>query len=95
MYILLVGEHPLYKTGEETKEYIARLENISWTFPKQFTDLAKDFFLKLMKTNPFERYIAKEALSHPWITRVASKIPLSYAENIAYEKSRTKVLNVD
>jgi serine/threonine protein kinase len=94
MYILLVGRHPLHKKGEEISEYTAKLKNPKWVFPKQCTELAKTFFLRLMKVNPLERYTAKEALDHPWITRVPSSIPLSYAENVAYEKMKSKMLNV-
>jgi len=94
MYILLVGRHPLHRKGEEINEYIAKLKNPMWVFPKEFSELAKAFFLKLMKVNPLERYTAKEVLGHPWITRIPSSIPLSYAESVAYEKMKSKMLNV-
>lgn len=92
---MLVGKHPLYRTGDDTYAYVERLKNISWSFPcGNFSELAKEFFLKLVKVNPLERYTAKEALEHPWITRITGKIPLSYAENIAYGKFKGKLLNV-
>lgn len=41
--------------------------------------LAQDFFSKLCAYPPSERYDAKMALSHPWITGVGGKedVPLT------------------
>lgn len=44
--------------------------------------------------NPFDRYTAKEALEHPWITRMSTTIPLTYSETIAWNESRIKLCNV-
>lgn len=91
---MLVGKHPLYKTNDDIHKYAAKLRNVTWNFPSEFSELAKEFFLKLMKVNPLERYTAKEALAHPWITRVVSTIPLSYAESVRQGKLKTGLLNV-
>ena len=73
--LLSGGEHPLYKKGETEKEYYDRLNNFpsynnySWKFPSNFSELAKSFFKKLCIYPSSERYDAKQALNHPWITR--------------------------
>eukprot|EP01022_Parablepharisma_sp_SALTPOND_P017610 TRINITY_DN2841_c0_g1_i1.p1 TRINITY_DN2841_c0_g1~~TRINITY_DN2841_c0_g1_i1.p1 ORF type:complete len:334 (-),score=4.27 TRINITY_DN2841_c0_g1_i1:549-1550(-) len=94
MYILITGKHPIYQSGDELDKYLAKIKAPEWKFPESFSELAKEFFLKLVKGNPLERYTAKEALAHPWITRTPGKIPLSYTETISYENSKVKLVNV-
>eukprot|EP00826_Nyctotherus_ovalis_P061589 TRINITY_DN877_c0_g2_i18.p1 TRINITY_DN877_c0_g2~~TRINITY_DN877_c0_g2_i18.p1 ORF type:complete len:187 (-),score=40.90 TRINITY_DN877_c0_g2_i18:871-1431(-) len=94
-YIVLVGRHPLHRSGEDVAEYVSRLRKATWKFPKLLSDLAKSFILKLVKVNPLERYTAKEALEHPWITRAVGKIPLSYAESVAHGRLKERFLNVN
>lgn len=94
MYKLLTGEHPLYQPGENLKDYIAKLKEPQWEFPETFSELAKSLFLKLVKVRPFERYTAKEALGHPWITRVPENIPLNYSEALSWNSSKSKLINV-
>ena len=94
MYILLTGVHPIHKKGDSMETYISRLSNMQWSFPKGFSELAQSLFLELVKVNPLERYTAKEALNHPWITRSPGDIPLSYTEAISYNTSKTNLLNV-
>jgi serine/threonine protein kinase len=88
MYRLLSGgDHPLYKKGETEKEYYEQLmnfpsyNNYNWKFPSNFSELAKSFFKKLCIYPPSERYDAKQALQHPWITRnIKAEIPLTQKE---------------
>eukprot|EP00826_Nyctotherus_ovalis_P001140 TRINITY_DN10146_c0_g1_i2.p4 TRINITY_DN10146_c0_g1~~TRINITY_DN10146_c0_g1_i2.p4 ORF type:complete len:101 (-),score=22.96 TRINITY_DN10146_c0_g1_i2:1008-1310(-) len=93
MYKLLTGEHPLYQAGESLKDYIAKLRKPQWKFPETFYELPKSLFLKLMKVRPFERYTAKEALEHPWITRMPEKAPLNYPEAVSWNCSKSKLIN--
>jgi serine/threonine protein kinase len=46
--------------------------------------LAKDFFSKLCAYPPSERYDAKMALAHPWITGVGGKadVPLTRKQKL-------------
>jgi len=45
--------------------------------------LAKDFISRICKISSFQRYDAKRALGHPWITRnFDDKIPLTRVEEI-------------
>lgn len=94
-YILLAGRHPLFKEGDTLESYWQRLKGAQWEFPREFTDLAKEFFLKLVRVNPLERYTAQEALQHPWITRVPGAVPLSYSESIRRENDKDRLLNVN
>ena len=75
-------------------KYIETIKDPKWEFPKSFSELAKNLFLKLVKVDPLERYTAKEALQHPWITRTPKSIPLSYSDKISYENSKNKLYNV-
>eukprot|EP00826_Nyctotherus_ovalis_P034697 TRINITY_DN2910_c0_g6_i1.p4 TRINITY_DN2910_c0_g6~~TRINITY_DN2910_c0_g6_i1.p4 ORF type:complete len:116 (+),score=13.40 TRINITY_DN2910_c0_g6_i1:1008-1355(+) len=74
--------------------YLAKLKDPQWEFPAGFSTLAKDLFLRLVKIDPNERYTAKEALLHPWITRCAGEIPLNYYESVAYEQGKKDLINV-
>ena len=94
MYIAVNGRHPLYVAGEGKVSYSAKLKDPKWKFPNTFSPLAASLFSRMAKVNPLERYTAREALSHPWITRRPDPIPLSYYETISYEKSKCKFGNV-
>jgi hypothetical protein len=41
-----------------------------------------------------EKYTAKEALEHPWITRIPGSVPLSYSESIRYKHPKEKLTTV-
>ena len=94
MYVLLTGAHPLYTRGEKLEKYIAKLANPKWIFPPSFSLLARTLFLQLVKIQPLERYAAKEALQHPWITRENAPIPPSFIEAASQESSKNKFNNV-
>jgi len=94
MYVLLTGTHPLYVRGEKIEKYVSKLSNPKWVFPAGFSHLAKSLFLKLVRVNPMERYAAKDALLHPWITREICNIPLSFADTVIFEQSKEKMRNV-
>lgn len=91
MYTLLAGQHPLHKPGESAHDYRQKLRAPEWHFPPHFSDLAKDLFLKLARPNPLERCAAKQALSHPWITRVPGRL---ISEGEALEECAMKVVEV-
>ena len=94
MYQLLAcGQHPCYGRGEQ--DYAKKLLEIElkpfkWTFPDNFSELARDFFLNLVSYPPSSRYDAITALKHPWITRQSNdKIPLSQEQEFAmFEQER-------
>ena len=79
MFIMIEGKHPLYESSQDSEEsFIRKLKSPKFTFSSKFTNLAKDFFLKLCNPSPIERYTTDKALKHPWITRVANGlIPLT------------------
>ena len=73
MYIIVEGRHPIYEKEVDNEEsFLRKLRNPKWSFSPKFSDLAKDFFLKLCNTSPLERYTTDKALKHPWITREAN-----------------------
>lgn len=94
MYITIAAKHPLYENGDDLEIYLKKLKNPNWNFPPHFSKLAQSLFLKLVKANPLERYTAKEALGHPWITRKPGMIPLTYTEAFASEHLKTSILSV-
>ena len=94
MYMLIAGKHPIYQHGDELDKYMAKLKLQQWKFPEHFSALERELFLKLVKVDPLERYTAKEALAHPWITRSPGKLPLSYSENVSLENAKARLVNV-
>ena len=87
MYILESGgKHPLiYKQNMYKYEFMREIKKkINWKFPDKFPLIARNFFMKLCKFEPFYRYNASKALKHPWILRSNSDIPLTLIEK--YEK---------
>ena len=87
MYILESGgQHPLiYKQNMYKYEFMREIKKkINWKFPEKFPLIARNFFMKLCKFEPFYRYNTSKALKHPWILRKNCDIPLSLIEE--YEK---------
>ena len=84
MYILESGgRHPLYEKKNGNKHYIELIKNkTKVNFPDFFPSVARNFFLKLCKYDPFFRYNVNKALNHPWIIRVNHKIPLTVMEDL-------------
>ncbi len=73
---MLTGQHPLYINGpmfgdtmQSLKLKVAAIEPELWYFPAYVSPLAKDFISKLCRISQIERYDAKRALIHPWLTR--------------------------
>jgi len=63
--LLTAGRHPLYQKGDSIVTYKQKLESPKWKFPENIAFLAKDLFLRMIKTQAQERYTASEALQHP------------------------------
>ena len=84
MYILESGgKHPLYEKALGNKHFIELIKNKNKVnFPSFFPTVARNFFLKLCKYDPFFRYNVNRALNHPWIIRINHKIPLTVIEDI-------------
>jgi serine/threonine protein kinase len=87
MYILESGGcHPLYNSYLGSKNFINFIKNKRIiNFPDFFPSVARNFFLKLCKYEPFFRYNVIKALSHPWIIRTNHKIPLTIFEDVEKE----------
>eukprot|EP00347_Sterkiella_histriomuscorum_P011634 403371699 len=91
MYQLMnQGQHPLYNKGMSYYDYLMKLRTINdrsqqltWNFPPNFSNLSIDFFKKLCSQSPSERYDARSALKHPWITGIFdAEIPLTNKQQI-------------
>eukprot|EP00347_Sterkiella_histriomuscorum_P018930 403343621 len=91
MYQLMnQGQHPLYNKGMSYYDYLMKLRTINdrsqqltWSFPPNFSNLSIDFFKKLCSQSPSERYDARSALKHPWITGIFdAEIPLTNKQQI-------------
>ena len=87
MYILESGgSHPIYNKSMNSEAFIEFINNKNKiNFPDFFPTIARNFFLKLCKYDPFFRYNVNKALHHPWIIRVNHKIPLTIIEDIEKE----------
>ena len=87
MYILESGgSHPFYNSSLNSKIYIDLIKNKSRiNFPDFFPTIARNFFLKLCKYEPFFRNNITRALNHPWIERINRKIPLTVFEDVERE----------
>jgi len=97
MYILLSnGNHPLYVKQDTPDTFIEKLKNPQWTFGENFSQLAENFFRKIMSRNPIARYTADEVEKHPWLSRrFDDEIPLSAHEvmnSFSLEQSFTRIM---
>ena len=87
MYILESGgSHPFYNSSINSKIFIDLIKNkTKINFPDFFPIIARNFFLKMCKYEPFFRYNVTRALNHPWIKRTNQKIPLTVFEDVERE----------
>ena len=87
MYILESGgSHPLYNSDVCSKDFMELIKNkTNINFQVFFPRIARNFFLKMCKYDPFFRYDAVKALNHPWIIRSNLKIPLTVFEDVERE----------
>ena len=90
LYNMFLGYHPLYITGgilsdnsHTLKQKVAAIETELWHYPDYVSPMAKDLICKLCRINQIERYDAKRALQHPFITRnYNEKIPMTKTEEM-------------
>lgn len=71
MYQLLTGKHPFHEKGDTERIYLKKLQtNVDLSLPEDLpvSDMCKDFFSRLWKFSPVQRYHAMTALEHPWMT---------------------------
>jgi calcium/calmodulin-dependent protein kinase I len=92
-YILLSGRLPF--SGDEDEELFRNIleAKIIWKSP-QFDTVsksAKDFISHLIVLNPVDRFTAKSALLHPWITDNDFTQPLhkTFSGNLAQTKAQS------
>ncbi|CAD7968716.1 unnamed protein product [Amoebophrya sp. A25] len=75
MYIMLCGYPPFY--GESDVDVLARVRLGTFTFVqadwKNVTSDATELITKMLKKNPADRFTAKQALDHVWISQMAPK----------------------
>lgn len=70
MYELITGRHPYFQTGMTREEMITTLSTIKmFKFPKNISPEAKHLIMRLCTRESAQRFKAKEALNHPWVTR--------------------------
>lgn len=71
------------------KQKVACIEPDKWPYPDYVSSLAKNLIIKLCHISQVERYDAKRALHHPWITRkLDDKIPLTASEEIGINNTQ-------
>lgn len=69
--VLSQNYHPIFEKGIDTVEtFKKKLEKLNKVEPPNGASwLAQNLFDRLMRIQSLQRYTAKEALTHPWITR--------------------------
>eukprot|EP00347_Sterkiella_histriomuscorum_P023943 403332847 len=86
LYYLFCGKHPIYVYGDTQiiyKKKLMTIEPEKWHYPSYISNLAKDFISRICRISQIQRYDAKRALQHPWITRNSNdKIPLTRTEEM-------------
>ena len=87
------GEHPFYKLGDSTTSVINAIKQCTIEYDMNvFSEMAKMFICKLIDKNEVNRYNAKNALVHPWITlNMLSDIPLNIYEQYAVNECKRKL----
>lgn len=70
MFEIIAGYHPFYKPGMSRDQLIEILKNFKgFNYPKTMSNEAKHLIQRLCNVVSANRFRAKEALNHPWITR--------------------------
>ena len=95
LYLLCSGgKHPLAQ-ADSPEIVLAQLNDPLWVFPQNFSNLAKNLFLKLVDVNPLNRYSAETASAHPWITRkFDEEIPMTGFEHWTNFENEQKISNL-
>merc|ERR1712060_36648 len=67
-YVLLTGRPPFY--GRDNKEILRKIlrAKVIWPRRSKLSNVAKDFVLSLVKRDTKDRFSAKQALQHKWLT---------------------------
>lgn len=91
MYYLLTNTHPIYVSGDNLDKFKVKLNGVRWNFTNNVSDMAKDLFLRCVKSNPIERYSAALALNHPWITHCNNRIPMTHLEEVRLHQDKLKI----
>ena len=84
IYKLVSGKHPLHRRGDPYKTFKTRIRmKAPITMGEDFSELCRDFLSKLTQYKGVDRYVADDALQHPWITRdLSHPIPLTTQEQL-------------
>ena len=70
MFELIAGYHPYYKPGMSREHIIDQLNKMrGFKYPKTMSNEAKHLIMRLCTRESAQRFKAKDALLHPWITR--------------------------
>ncbi|OMJ92249.1 hypothetical protein SteCoe_5019 [Stentor coeruleus] len=91
MYYLLTNTHPIYVSGDNLDRFKVKLNGARWDFTNNVSDMARDLFLRCVKSNPIERYSAALALNHPWINHCSNRIPMTHLEEVRLHQDKLKI----
>jgi len=96
-YLLLCGFPPFY--GESLPEVFEQIMKADFDYPDPYwTDIsteAKDLISKLLVVEPKNRLSAKQALQHPWITKLGQDKPLNIKSSITKFNSTRRISQVN
>lgn len=80
MYEIVTGQHPFYVKGQTKEVVMEKLSIIKdFSYPKEMSKEAKHLISMLCTREMAQRFKAKAALTHPWITReLNGQLPLTF-----------------
>ena len=86
-------KNPFYKIGDKREIIIKKITKGDINFNKEYqiSEMGKHLIKKLLNKNQAHRYMARQALKHPWITlNKYDKIPLTVHEKLLVEEYNNK-----
>ena len=95
MYQLLTGNHPFYHCGDTIEIIKEKANHLKLGIVSDISSLAQSLISKLIAFNPSDRYTARKALSHPWITRkIDDPIPLTCSDIEMKNECKIKLMSL-
>jgi serine/threonine protein kinase len=90
------GNHPFYKKGQTSHQYVQKLKNPNFdNFKGKISKMSLLLLSKLLEVNMNKRFSAELANKHPWLTRnKLDKIPKTYQEEWRDRTLKTKFLKM-
>jgi len=87
LYAMVCGYLPF--EDPVTKKLYKKIMTADYNIPKYVSNSVRDLMMKILNTNPDDRYTISDIIDHPWFTRVASfPWPLSSQDGEVTEEDK-------